>query len=109
MGVKLSTPIEEITDPFIGKQIKQARRILGLTKFQFAMLANVSQDTISNMERGRGITAKRIPRLMQASGQPWEFFYGEEGTTKPAPKQVDFRTWSSGALRIENDLMCLIK
>ena len=95
----VNTQIPKITNQEIGQRIRMSRRLLEMSRKQFAEATGLTESLIQSMELGKGVMASRLPNIAFASGQPLRFFYGEEGTFEPTTGQLNFRCgdWFSEA------------
>ena len=67
----------------LGKNIKQYRQLKGLSQEQFSELLDISQQSLSKIERGKNFltseTLEKIPKLLDIS--VYELFMNEEEYT----------------------------
>ena len=58
-----------VRDRAVGKEIQRARRRLNLFQRDVAALASVSEQTVSNIERGRAVTQELRRRVLETLGR----------------------------------------
>ncbi len=96
----------------IRKRCIRARKYVDKSQEDIAIAIGEPLHNIKAIEAGRTkIDITRIVAWAMATGESLHYLMclTNKRIDEPKPEELNFRTRSSGALRIENDLMCLIK
>lgn len=75
---KIKEPCDQGYSDFnknLGKLLKQARKAENLSQEDVGTILGVSQDTISNHEKGASVSAQRLLEFAKVYKKPINFFY----------------------------------